>query len=725
MRHIKRRGGARLRTATFSLAALSAITLALPAHARTTPDEGEAAGDGDIVVTAGRRETRLLETPIAVNALDTGRLQQDRAFRSLNDLAGLAAGLHAPSSSTASTEPFFIRGIGTSRANGNPSVGVYLDDVYVARPFGLSYLGGMPDLERIEILHGPQGTLYGQNTSAGAIKLITKAPAEHFEGWISAGLGSNGLFETRGHVSGPLVPGVLAASLAYVHSDTHGELRDTGRNGKNSAEVRLDQVRGVLRFTPSSRFTATLTLDGMTYDEDYVLAPDPRYIPGAQPRQTHTSFYETPTYTGGGAALKLEQALGDHLHLRSITAWRGYKTPMATDWSTLPTQNRIYGFGQTLRQNQLSQEFQVAGDYDRLNFIAGAILYRESFSVDRLTWAGSSYTTLHSDSLTHSLGLYGQASYKLTDALTLTAGLRYSAERKEMDASSYNSNIDGLDLSPIYVLGGLRKNYDGFTPKVSLDYRFSPNVLVYASWAKGITSGGYNPASSTAAIAAVPVDLEKVTTYEGGLKFAAWKGLLKTNIAVFYNDYRDYQASVTNPVINGQTVPGGVIVNAGDAHTYGLELDSELKPTSRWSLGASVALLRTRFDSFLNPSGAATSNLTGQALPKAPEFTLGLNTTYTLPLGALGSLRFTGVVRHESSSFSDISATRTLTAYPDQTYVDVGLTHRIGHWTTSLTVKNLLDETYILPGLYSPARNIYTVTYNNSRSFLLSVRHDF
>lgn len=719
----KRLDGTRARRAKFSLALLSAVTTVLPTVAHAADDDS-GSGD-DIVVTAERRETRLLETPVAVNALDTGKLQQERGFRSLNDLAGLAAGLHAPSSSTASTEPFFIRGIGTSRANGNPSVGIYLDDVYIARPYGVSYLAGLPDIERIEILHGPQGTLYGQNTSAGAIKLISKQPGDKVEGFLSLGYGSNDLFEARGYIAGPLIPGVLSASLAYVHSYTHGELRDNGRNGKNSAVVGLDQLRGIVRFTPSSSFTATLTLDGMTYDEDYVLSPDPRYVPDAKPRETYTSFYETPSFKGGGASLKLEQTLGDHLSLRSITAWRGYNTPMATDWSTIPSQVQVYGFGQTLRQRQLSQEFQLAGDYDRLNFITGLTLYRETFSLDRLSWTNSNYTTLHTDSRTRSIGIFGQASYNLTEALRLTVGARYSAEQKKLNASSFGSNISGADVTQIYALNGLKDSYDGFTPKVSLDYTFARDVLGYVTWARGITSGGFNPAASTAAIAAVPLEPEKVTSYESGFKFAALGGALKTNIAAFYNEYHNYQASVTNPVINGQTVPGGVVVNAGDARTYGLELDSELRPVKNWSVGVSVALLRTKFEDFLNPSGLAASDLTGQPLPKAPEFTLGFNTAYTIPLGELGSLRLTGVVKHEASSYSDISTAREITKYPRQTYVDIGASHSIGPWTTSLIVKNLLNETYVLPGLYSPARNIYTVTYNNSRSFLLSLRRDF
>lgn len=693
-------------------------------HAHEASDN-ESSETGDIVVTAQRRETRLLETPVAVNSLGAETLQQERGFRSLNDLAGLAAGLHAPTSSTASTEPFFIRGIGTSRANGNPSVGVYLDDVYVARPFGVSYLGGLPDLERVEILHGPQGTLYGQNTSAGAIKLISRQPGEGFEGWVSAGIGNHGTYEGRAYVSGPLVPGILSASLAYVHSYTHGDLEDAGRSGKNSAVVGLDQLRGILRFTPSASFTATLTLDGMTYDEDYVLAPDPRYVAEAQPRRTHTTFYETPEYKGGGASLKLEKSFGDHLGLHSITAWRGYDTPMATDWGTNATQVRVYGFGQTLRQRQLSQEFQLTGDYGRFNFIAGLILYRETFGVDRLTWTNNAYTTLHSDSETRSIGLYGQGSFKLTDALTLTAGLRYSAEEKKMDASSFTSTVDGADLNPIYQLAGLSKNFDGITPKLTLDYRFAPDVLAYLTWGKGITSGGYNPAASTAAIAGVPVDTEKVTSYEGGFKFAAFDGKLKTNVAIFYNDYRDYQASVTNPVINGQTVPGGVVVNAGDARTYGAEFDAELRPTRRWNLGLSIALLRTRFETFLNPSGAIATDLTGEPLPKAPRFTLGASTGYVIPLGDAGELRLTGALRHESGSYSDISAAREITRYPRQTYVDLGATHRTGPWTTGIIVKNVFDKTYRLPGLYAPARNIYTVTYNPSRTVLLTLRRDF
>lgn len=708
------------------------LSISLPAVAQTAPaarTQASVADSNDIsvpdvVVTSERRETQLQSTPTAVNAISEEEIEK-RGIRTLNDLAGIAAGLHAPASSTASTEPFFIRGIGTSRANGNPSVGVYLDDVYIARPFGISYYGSLPDLKGIEILHGPQGTLYGQNTSAGAIKLISNVPTDEKKAWLSTGVGNQGAVEVRGYASGPIAPGLLAASVAYSHTQNDGDLQDNGRGGKSAAVVKVDQLRTIFRLTPDASFAATLAIDGMKYDEDYVLAPDRRYVAGAQERTTFTTFYETPHYDGGGVSLKLDKRLDQNLSVKSITAWRGYTTPMATDWGTLPGQVRVYGFGQTLRERQISQEFQFAGDYDRFNFITGVSLFRETFDVDRLTWTNNTYTTLHSSSTSDTAGVFGQASYKLTDALTLTGGLRFSRERKQMDASSYNSNAAAADLGTIYKVDGLSKTYSGTTPKLSLAYAIAPTVLSYLSWSKGQTSGGYNPAAATLAIAGVPVDTEKVTAYELGFKDSSWNGRLKTNVALFYNDYRGYQASVSNPVINGQTVPGGVVVNAGNAHTFGVELDTVLKATRRLDASLSVALLRAKFDQFLNPTGVAGADMSGQDLPKAPHMTLGASLTYGLPVGDSGLLRLTGAFRYESASYSDISATRELTKYPSQNYLDVGASHVIGAWTTSLTVKNVLNKTYVLPGLYSPTRNIYDVTYNPSRTFLLSLRRDF
>jgi iron complex outermembrane receptor protein len=225
----------------------------------------------------------------------------------------------------------------------------------------------------------------------------------------------------------------------------------------------------------------------------------------------------------------------------------------------------------------------------------------------------------------------------------------------------------------------------------------------------------------------VPIDPEKVTTYELGLKTSQLDGRLRANVALFYNDYQNYQASISNPIIGGVPVLGSVIVNAGKAKTYGAEFDAQFRFTQRLDAQLALTYLKTEFVEFSNPTGNANSNLTGQELPNAPRFLAGLGLNYKLPLASGGVVRLNGSARYQTDSYSDISTNREFTKYPSQSFVDVGAAYTTadGLWTAFATIKNLFDKQYVLPGIYRPDLNLYGVTYNKERQFLIGVRRDF
>ncbi len=702
------------------LLALFSLSFPMSAYAQSTATD--AVTVPDVTVTAERRETSLQKTPVAVNSISSDEIDQ-RGLRRLGDLNGLAAGVSSPTSSYNGTTAIFIRGIGTSRPIGNPSVGLYLDDVYIPRAFGGGFYGSLPDIERIEILHGPQGTLYGQNTSAGAVKFISQQPGDQKQAWVSAAAGNHGALEARGFATSPISPGLLSASIAYQHDQKDGEIHNF-TTGRDVGITRNDQIRTIFRFTPSADFDATLSLDAMQFKQDYVLSPDPKFYSRGE-REAYSIVEPTQNYEGGGVSLKLNGRIDNHLSLRSITAWRAFRYTMPTDYDIAPV--RVFGFTQDLNQEQVSQEFQLLGDYGRFNFITGLSLYRELFNVDRLSWTNNAYSILKSHNTTRSIGIFGQGNYKITDKLGITAGVRLNREKKSMDASGYGSNINRAQLAQTFNVNDLSKTYNAATPKLSLDYQWTADTLTYASWSKGQTSGGYNAAPGNAAVARVPINTEKVTAYELGIKDNAWNGRLKTTAAFFYNDYTDYQASISNPVINGVPVTGSVIVNAGKAHTYGVELEAAFKPTSRFDGRASLTYLRTKFDEFSNPTGSASTNLNGKELPNAPKLTAVISGTYSLPIKNAGVVRFTGTTRYQTQSYSDITPYRESTKYPSQVFIDAGTAYTTvdGNWTISLSVKNLLNKTYTLPGTYNPSLNLYAETYNPERQILLGLRRDF
>lgn len=683
------------------------------------PSDSEEIRLPEVKVTAERRETTLQKTPVTVNVIDSNELEK-RSVTKLSDLAGLAAGVNIPNQ-WLNTQSVFIRGIGSSRPIGNPSVGWYLDDVYIPRSFGSSFFGNLPDIERVEVLHGPQGTLYGQNTSSGALKLISKQPSADPHAWASLGLGNQGQVETRGYATGALVPEVLKASVAFASSKIDGDVHNVYLH-KDVNDYENKQFRSIVDLTPNDSFDATLIIDGL--HGHATAGATPLNQPGTGKRRNFSDIDDEQNYDSGGVSLKLQQQLNDQLAVKSVTAYRQFDVDMPSD-DPYPTYKS--GFDQDLNQDQYSQEFQILGDYDRFNFITGLMLWHEVFEMDRLSWSNNAFSIIDSKSTTDSVGLYGQGTYHVTDALGVTLGLRFNKEWREMDSAAYASNADRMRLTRRYSVDGLKEEYEAVTPKITVDFQWTPEVLTYATYAIGETSGGWNPASASLAIAEVPVDPEKVTSYEVGLKSTALDGRLRNNVALFYNDYKDYQASINNPIIGGQLITGAVIANAGQAHTWGAEWESTFKATRSLDFNLNLAYLRTKFDEFLNPTGAASTDFAGYELPYAPRWSGSIGTTYSLPLSNGADLRLNANYRSESSSYSAVSATNEFTKFPSTHYLDAGVFYTTADagWTFSVTGKNLLNKTFELPGSYVPALNYNSVTYNRERQVLLTVRRDF
>ncbi|WP_263147396.1 TonB-dependent receptor [Pseudomonas sp. RIT-PI-AD] len=665
-----------------------------------------------VTVTAERRATDVQKTAVAVSAIGESQLQE-RQVHTLADLAGQAAGLTLPSSYI-NQQYVFIRGIGNSRPAGNPSVGVYLDDVYIARQFGNAY-SNLPDIERVEVLRGPQGTLYGQNTSSGAVKIISREPSEDFVGSVEVGGGNFGTFESKGYFSGALVPNLLSGSLAVSsrHSDgyAYNYTLDKDVNGFDT-----DQVRAKLLFRPTDSLRFDLAIDEARDKSDNGV-PSPR-TPHLNHNRTLASWDTQTDQKNGGVSLKVTGELDDHLTLKSITAWRRIEDgqPWDSDGRETYSTNKFY---QDIDQRQLSQEFQFLGEYERFDFVTGATFFREHFDFDRLSALGAAPTwqVTRSWNEKESKGVFGQLHYKVTDAFGVTGGLRYSEEEHTLDGDAYNSNANGDYLSQRFAFEGWKQKNNSVTPKVTLDYSFNPGLFTYFTWAKGETSGGWNPApSNLLSLIERPVDPEEVTSYELGVKTSAFGNRVQNNIALFYNDYENYQTSLSDPIFNGSQVIGSVLANADSAHTYGAELESTLRLTPDWQTSFSVSYLRSKIDQFLPDGVASLADYSGNELPFAPHLSLNLNSVYDLAVPG-GDLRLNGNVRRSSRFYTGVD-----NAYetPAQTLVDAGAFYTPSgtQVTLSFTVKNLLDKTY-----ETPSRTTYT--YNPPRTWLAGVRYDF
>ena len=721
------RSSFRVRYAISALAVASVLAVAAEGRAQSASvADSSASGihsaaEGDIVVTAQRRESGLLETPLAVSAISSDSLAAGH-IQTLADLSGKLPGINLPNG-YANMQSIFIRGIGTTDPGVPAAVGIYVDDVYVPRTFG-NALFDLPDVERVEVLRGPQGTLYGQNTSAGAVKLVSKRPSEVLTGSVYGEYGNHDALRTQVYLSGPIVPGLLYASAAYTHRQRDGYTYNAHTDRWVDA-LNTDQGRLKLLLTPGGGFEAQLTVDGAWDDSDNLLGIPLNY--GTHdPRVTWANTDTRLNRDSWGTALHLKLDVSEAVTIKSISSYRTVKDhPSPWDWDGTPTDR--FGWSQNLQSKQYSQELQLLGDTGSLTWTLGAIYLHEKFDFDRFSWRSAVYSEIESHLKIDSFGIYGQASYAITDRLTLTAGLRYGEEKQHFTNLSYSSLADGTRAGLIYEVRDLKDKSDALTPKVGIDYKFSDTLLGYASFTKGTKSGGFNRAAGTAQIASIPVAPEEVTAYEIGLKGRTLDRTLQGSVAAFYNNFKDYQAGITNPTINGQLINGQVVVNAGKAETYGIEAEATLRPFSGLNWRVSATWLKTRFRSFANPTGAASSDYTGNRLPLAPEWSFGTDLEYTLPVNVPGRLSVNLGVDYRTESFLD-AANTAATKLSNQTFVNLGATYRSedGHWTFQVLAKNLFDKTIVIgPHFIVPPAQADVVGYSLPRLVTGSVRYSF
>ena len=360
-------------------------------------------------------------------------------------------------------------------------------------------------------------------------------------------------------------------------------------------------MRAKLRWQPVDDLNVVLALDG-TRDESDNYVSTPQNVPGGgTPRVIYANTDTRMNREDFGQTLRVDYTLNDELILRSITAHRrDHNDPHPWDQDAGPLD--LFGWTQAFTEEVASQEVQLSGSYSRLSFTTGANYYDETFDFDRLQWLNLAYTNLEAHVQYQSWAIYAQGNYRITDALGLTLGLRYNSEEQRFAAQSWRSNANRERLALNYAVSGLEQSDSALTPKIGLDYQLTPDLFSYVSYTSGEKSGGFNRAAGTLAVASVPVAAEQVSAYEVGLKARLLDGSLTANLAAFYNDFTDYQANVTNPLINGQVVNGNVVVNAGSAHTQGVELDVAWRPFDRLETQFTSAWLRTAFDEFVNPT---------------------------------------------------------------------------------------------------------------------------
>ncbi|MDC7683768.1 TonB-dependent receptor [Asticcacaulis sp. BYS171W] len=703
----------------------TAVVLALPSVALAadapTPDPDPSGDVETVVVTAQRRTTALQKTPIAISAFGVESLE-NRNISNVRDLAG-----HIPNLSVArvsishTTQTFSLRGIGESDPIQEPVLSVYIDDVYQPRQIGSGV--EFVDLERVEVLRGPQGTLYGRNSSAGALRLITRDPDEHFRAQGEIGVGSYNDKQLRGLVSGGL-GGNWAGSLALIHRSRDG-VTNNPTLGHDVNRIDYSNLRGKLRYIGGDKFDALFVLSATKDDSD-----TRSYIPVKQPggsfssRISYSEVEPQQKLKAASLSARLSYALTPELSLKSITAISGFnlKPWYENDGEASLIQKNLIDYD----DQSATQEFQLNGDYGNVTFTSGLFFLHERFYVERdgFSRTGTSATATvsklraHNITTTDAYAIFGEGTWKVNDVWSLTAGLRGTIEKKtfEFDNKVIDDNRNPTAQS---IKGESDKTWKAWTPKLSVQAQWSDDLLQYLSWSRGFKSGGFDNRATRLDLATLPTNPETVSTWETGLKAGLFGGKLRSNLAIFYNDYEDLQVSFYDPAYVGSRRG-----NAGKAHSWGVELENSLRVSDRLSLQASGGYLDAVYDEYKGAGGAGV-DADGNSLINSPRQSYSGGIVYDWPL-AQGGLKLSLNAQYQSSFYA--SALKR----PQDRVDGQGFLNGSAVWTTPnpklqvvLSAKNITGSDKPVTVTYTPSTGVYYYNFPDRATALLSLRYSY
>jgi iron complex outermembrane recepter protein len=687
----------------------------------------------DIVVTAERTDTKLQKTPVADTAF-TSRQIERLGIENIRDLEARAPNVYLPpETSGATSQTYSLRGFGNTDIIGDPTVGVYIDDVYIPRSVGV--LENLPDLDEVEILRGPQGTLYGRNSIGGAIKFNTYEPSDYLGGYVSTTVGNYGKFEPKFYLTGALVPDVVSASIAVDHDQHEGYVYDPVTNGKVN-NLDTTNVRAKLKITPSDKLEVLFTVDGSSDRSTSTNFISKNYVNGQfnpaglifNPYTTYEAYTPPEDLEGGGVSARVKYKIDPHLTFTSITSDRSMKGPLYSLASGLPTVDE--GWTKlVIDDRDLTQEFQLTGNYDRFKFNAGLFYLHEDFAVDLdspYTASTKTPTSYQGEEGTDSYAIYGQGTYSITNQLSFILGARFTYERRSLDENGYSTDAS-FDPVSQFLHANSAISYNNFSPKVGLQYQWTSDLMTYVSYSKGFLAGGYSLRSTSAILVETPYKPETVSTYELGFKGDFLQHRLRTNVALFYNDIKDMQVVALNTNLNP---PIAMTTNAATGHSEGVEVEISAEPINGLTLGANASYLSTDYSSFPN-AFAIGQGAAGKEFPFAPKWTASASASYQLPLRIPGKVRVSADATYQSQVFLDIANTEAI-ASPPEFFVNASIQYvsQDKHWVITGAVRNIFNRTYQVFG-YDVASSTYaynpwySADFTPPRTFEATVRYNF
>jgi len=765
---------------------------ALAQDAAPAQAEADTGGLEMITVTARRRAESLQDTPIAISAVTSEGLAQ-RGIETVTQIGDFTPNVKfnssVPVSASNATAAIFIRGIGQNdyQLSADPGVGLYLDGVYISR--GVGNVLDVMNVERIEVLRGPQGTLFGRNTIGGAVSVVTQKPTDTLGGNFEVSTGSHNRVQLKGILNLPLAEGIYSSVAGFYHK-RDGYVKGVVDGAPDLGDTDNLAGRFALRLEPSSNVTIDLAVDGsrtrensapnvmLRVDENApaaqawnagysgagAICADPLNPARLTDQRCYNSQWALAPYRHGGtfSAISdvfangnpkpyqsgsdvdiwgisgtIEWKITDDLTLKSITAYRKVTGFWTRDSDHSPAS--IVQTNSDWTQDQFSEELQLLGETGdgRLNWVIGGYYSSESGNhkdlvnlIDAVFLSGA---VLDGESL----AAFGQATYEIVDNLNLTAGIRWTEDKKTFgNANQYVVEAGFLTGLPFNPDGSGLQNGDplmgplgqtatitdrAWTPMVSLAYRWSPELLTYVSYSEGFKGGGFTQRVFPPFAFIPSFKPETSTTYEFGFKSDLAGRTLRLNGAAFLNDYDDLQVTVNDPTLGFAPI----IQNAAKARIKGIELELEARPVDALRIEAGIGYLDAKYrrvDIRALNAGVTTDT----KLQNAPKWTLSAGISYLIEAPGLGSFQPRVDWSYRSRVYND-AVNNPLLVQDGYHLVNasIAFNDESERWGLSLGVKNLTKEVYLGSGYADAFGGITEGVYGRPREWYLSARYKF
>ena len=652
----------------------------------------------EIIVTAQKREQNLNDVSVAVTVF-TGEAIREQRLGQPVDLAAQTPNLNINETFGNSITNVSIRGLGLNdyAVNNNPAAGIYIDEVYLVSPAMLGFQ--LFDLARVEVLKGPQGTLYGRNTTAGAVKFISRKPTEEYTGYLSADYGRYDHFVLEGALGGKIAQGLTGRVAVQTSQRTDGFQLNRATGGK-VGEIDRTAWRGLLNWKPSAGLDILLNVHGGVDNSDTLLVKvDNLFTPVddgiADPYSSSAGNDTELDNENHGVSLTVNLDLSDTLTLTSVSGYEDYERSHDEDRDGAAL---VHLDGLFLNDiEQVSQELRLTYNGTDLVLIGGVfygrdeVSTRDNFDTSDLpfpfTFIGNEY-----NQEADSYAVFGHAEWQLHEDWKLIAGLRYTEEDKTFKDAFTFADL-GRTGAQVQVHPTVNNDYDvsNLSGKAGIDYAGFENALLYASFSRGFKSGNFQGQLTFNPADLQPFDKELVSAYEVGAKMQIMNNSLQFNVSAFFYDYEGVQ--IYGPIFQG---PAGIgplfgITNAGDAEVYGAEFDLLWRAAAGLDIRLGLGLLDTEITESFVPNVAE-----GSELPNSPNVNFNAAVSYQWNL----TPGLTADIMLDTSYKDDVSY--DIVNQPQETLEDgywltnarAGIVSANGRWGLHVWGKNITDEVY-------------------------------